>query len=135
MRQMGQQMGPFGAANNMLVYSNPFNQRIAAAWHEGTVVHFLDLGEPDISPGGQALNPIYFIITGFDHQGTPVLVQGQYCVLSHVPGQPGYSQFHKVLFVEVPAAYMPNSIRSEADIRLGGFPVLESDMALCAAVL
>ncbi|MGE5485928.1 MAG: hypothetical protein ACM3X4_13025 [Ignavibacteriales bacterium] len=135
MRQAGQQPGTYAASNRALVYSNPFDQRIAAAWYNGNVVHFLDLGEVDVKPGAEGLNPIYFIITGFDHEGTPVLVQGQYCVMSRVPGQPGYSQFCRALFVEVPAIYMPNTIRSEADIRSGGFPVLASDMTLCAAIL
>ncbi len=126
---------PYAQANRMLVYSNPFNQRTSPAWYEGNVVHFLDLGEVDVNNGRERLNPLYFTITGFDHLGTPVLVQGQYCVLSCVPGKAGYSQFCRVVFVEVPAIYMPNTLRSEADIKSSGFPLLESDMTLCATVL
>ncbi|MCR4398220.1 MAG: hypothetical protein NUV93_04580 [Firmicutes bacterium] len=126
---------PWGGPSRILVYSNPFNQRLSAAWHEGAAVYYLDLGEVQVESGMEGLNPLYFVITGFDHEGTPVLVQGQYPVLSRVPGEPGYSQFCRVVFVEVPAIYMPNTMRSESDVKAGGFPLLQSDMVLCAAVL
>ncbi|NPV69190.1 MAG: hypothetical protein HPY55_00910 [Firmicutes bacterium] len=138
-----QQGSPAGAwpdpymtrANKMLVYSNPHNQRVAPAWHNNNVVHFLDLGEVAVDPGGAALNPLYFVITGFDHAGTPVLVQGQYCIVSRLPGEPGYSQFCRVCFLEAPAIYMPNTVRSEEDAKASGYPILETDMVLCAPVL
>ena len=103
-----QQMSPGGAwpgpdpytgrLGKTLVYSNPHNQRVAPAWHNGNVVHFLDLGEVIVDSGGNGLSPLYFVITGFDHEGTPVLVQGQYCIVTRLPGEPGYSQFCKVFF-------------------------------------
>ena len=133
MRHENQEAAAFGP--RMLVYNNPFNQRLTPAWHNTGLVHFLDLGEINVQSGSSDFSPVYFIITGFDHEGTPVLVQGQHCVLGRVPGDPEYSQFCRVVFVEVPAIYMPNTLRSEADIRSSGLPLLESDMALCAPVL
>ncbi len=124
-----------GRTSRVLVYSNPHNQRVTPAWHDGNVVHFLDLGEVIVDSETASLCQIYFVITGFDHEGTPVLVQGQYPVVTRLPGQADYSQFCRVFFLEAPAIYMPNTVRSEAEVKASGYPILESDMVLCAPIL
>jgi len=129
------QMGPYGQGVRPLMYSNPHNQKVAQAWYRSRPVHYLDLGEVDVQTTDQALNTIYFFITGFDHLGTPVLVQGQYPVLKSVPGSPGYSQFSRVIFVEVPAAYIPNLITSEEGIDGSEYPLLQTDLTLSVVVL
>jgi hypothetical protein len=57
------------------------------------------------------------------HQGESTPVNGQLPIIDAVPGEPGYSDFHVVVRVRVPATYTANSITSAAALRAAGYPM------------
>jgi len=57
------------------------------------------------------------------HQGESTPVNGQLPIIDALPGEPGYSDFHVVVRVTVPATYTANSITSAAALRAAGYPM------------
>jgi len=53
----------------------------------------------------------------FTRGGTREPIAGQLDVVDALPGEPGYSDFWRVSWVEVPAAFVPGSITSAAQVR------------------
>ncbi len=62
-------------------------------------------------------------IHGMNADGTPQMVEGQSNIIDTKPGDAGYTAFWNVNFVTVPAGYVPNSIRSAADVRAAGYTI------------
>ncbi|GAW91638.1 hypothetical protein Desgi_2947 [Calderihabitans maritimus] len=118
-----------------LIYNNPLRERVVPAWYNNFTVYYLDLGETKVTKAGIKTPPIYFFIRGYDEEGRPLLVHGQYNVLSAVPVSENYTSFWQVHLVEVPFGYQPNFIRSELSLRKAGFEVTPIDLIINCPVL
>lgn len=71
----------------------------------------------DIQPLTPA--PWYVLV----HQGETTPIKGQMPIIDALPGDSGYSDFHVVINVTVPADYAANHITSVAAIRAAGYPM------------
>jgi hypothetical protein len=61
--------------------------------------------------------PIYVLF----REGDTVSVEGQLNIIEHIPGDPGYSDFWKIVEVTVPEGYVANTAASYLDIVEGGY--------------
>jgi hypothetical protein len=91
---------------------------LVAGWYRGQGVYYFDFG---LNPTDT--EPIYAFFYG---DGSPVA--GQDNIVDTEPGEPDYSAFWQVHTVTVPDDYVPNSIRSEADLLAAGHPIQVTDM-------
>jgi hypothetical protein len=64
----------------------------------------------------------------FTHAGAHAAIAGQLDVVDAIPGEPGYSDFWRLVWVEVPAAFVPGSITSAA--QLHGLPTVDTGTAI-----
>jgi hypothetical protein len=53
----------------------------------------------------------------FTHKGRREAIVGQRDVVDVLPGEPGYSDFWGIVWVEVPDAFEPGSVTAAAQIR------------------
>jgi hypothetical protein len=123
------------APSYQFLYNNPFSQRVLPGWYQGATLFALDLGEFSLDPETVGAAPLYIPVTGFDPEGTPLPVEGQFYIFSKVPSSRGYTGFCRVIFVEVPPGYRPNTLRSQADARAAGYNLLSSDLVLLLPIL
>jgi len=65
----------------------------------------------------------------FVRAGTRDAVPGQLPVIDVVPGDPGYSDFWRTAWVEVPADFVPGSVTSATQVTAAGLPVVLDDSA------
>lgn len=72
----------------------------------------------------------YMLITGYDTSGNPNQVSGQYNITDTVPGQNGYSPARKLIYVEVPANYTANSLKSSDDIKNSKYSTKDSGIVV-----
>jgi hypothetical protein len=61
------------------------------------------------------------------HEGDTVMVEGQLEILDVKPGDPYYTDFWHVIWVDVPANYVANTIHSVQQIIDGGYHTEETD--------
>jgi len=97
---------------------------LTQGWYEGRQTFYYDFGANTqaTEDGEQVITaPIYVPITGFDDEGNPQMVEGQYNIVGVVPGDPGYSDLWEVIFVTVPADYEANTFTSVEDILNSGY--------------
>lgn len=123
------------ASSYQFLYNNPFSQRVLPGWYRGVNLFALDLGEFSLPPEAVGAAPLYIPVTGFNPEGTPLPVEGQFYIFSRVPPNKGYTGFCQVTFVEVPPGYRPNSLRSQADVQAAGFHLIPSDLVLLLPIL
>ena len=62
-------------------------------------------------------------------------IPDQLDIVDAVPGAEGYSDFWRIAWVEVPQAYVANSITSAAQIKLSGFSVIEEPRVIDCPVV
>jgi hypothetical protein len=96
-----------------------------AGWYRGQEVFYFDFG---MNPEETA--PIYAFFYG---DGSPVAGQGN--IIDTIPGNADYSAFWQVHMVTVPDDYVPDSIRSEADLLTAGYPIQATDVIVNCPVL
>jgi hypothetical protein len=103
---------------------------LVKGWYKGREVQYYDFGtNTPLAEGNSVLTaPIYAFITGMDAQGNPELVEGQHNIIAVVPGDEGYSDLWQVMLVTVGADYVPDSVKSAADVMSGGYEVSQTDM-------
>lgn len=118
-----------------LMYNNPFNQRLQMGWFQDFAVYYLDLGEVPCDSSCLSTNPVYIFIHGFNSEGIPLVVESQNNLLTSIPIQKHYSPFCNAVFVEVPMDYIPNSVRSEKQLKESGYILTKSDLVLLYPVL
>jgi hypothetical protein len=117
-----------------LDYNNPYAQNIERVWFDGTIVYALDAGEVVVDPAttkvAQEYQIVYSVTLGDDGLPTsePEVVPGQLNIYDSVPGMAKYSAIWQFNYVVVPRAYVPNTLRSEADCLRSGYPVLRSNV-------
>ncbi len=105
---------PIVPAGTTLAGGEPLVQ----GWARGQEVFYPDFGQNSATAA-----PIWVFIHGMNADGTPQMVEGQSNIIDTIPGDAGYTAFWNVNFVTVPAGYVPNSIRSAADVRAAGYTI------------
>jgi hypothetical protein len=122
--------GASGAAGSTGSPSMANELALVSGWYKGREVQYYDFGaNTPLAEGNSVLTaPIYAFITGMDAQGNPELVEGQHNIIAVVPGDEGYSDLWQVMLVTVGADYVPDSVKSVADVMSGGYEVTETDM-------
>ena len=100
-------------------------EALVQGWYRGEEVYYPDFG---LNPA--AAIPIWAFITGMDSEGAPQFVEGQQNVIDAVPTDAGYSAFWRVNLVVVPEGYVPNSVRSRADLDAMGYEVVQTGMVV-----
>ena len=100
------------------------NYELTQGWYEGRQTFYYDFGAntPATADGTQATtSPIYVLITGFDGEGNPQMVEGQHNIVGVVPGEAGYSDLWEVVLVTVPADYQADTFKSVDDVMSSGY--------------
>ena len=103
---------------------------LVAGWYRGHQVRYYDFGDRTNLAGGNDVvaAPIWVVVNGMNADGSPRFVPGQNNIVDVVPGEPGYSDLWQVQMVMAPDGFMPGSLRSAADVRSAGFPVMPVEM-------
>jgi hypothetical protein len=102
----------------------PKTYTLVQGWYEGRQTFYYDFGaNTKATADGQKVipAPIYVLITGFDADGNPQVVEGQRNIVDVIPGDPGYSDLWQVTFVTVPEDYAANTFTSADDVLNSGF--------------
>jgi hypothetical protein len=115
-----------------LTFNNPFGQNVERVWYDGKIVFALDVGGIEVDEArvkvAQEFEIVYTV--ELDSQGKlarpPEVVNDQYNIYDSVPGQDTYSPIWQFNYVVVPRDYRPNTLRSEADCRASGYPIIHS---------
>lgn len=103
---------------------------VRRAWFNGRRVRFVDAG-----PTPMRNAHVYTFVYGFDSDGKPVPVEGQYNIADTIPGDTFYSPLWIVNYVVVPRNYVSNSVRSEKEIFRRGFHIkVTGDVSNCPVV-
>jgi hypothetical protein len=129
----GRQSAWRGDGVEALTYDNPFGQVMERVWFDGKVVFAVDLGEVVVDPAevkvAQEYQPVYEAEIGEDGRAVrpPRQVPGQLNIYDTVPGMDRYSPIWQFNYVIVPASYVANTLRSEADCLNSGFQILRSN--------
>jgi hypothetical protein len=107
------------------VFSQPAkNYELVQGWYQGRETFYYDFGAntPLTEDGsGVVTAPIYVLVTGFDAEGKPQVVEGQANIVDVIPGDEGYSDLWAVTFVTVPADYQANSLTSVQELLDKGY--------------
>jgi len=109
----------------------PKNYELVQGWYQGRATYYYEFGanSPATEDGQQVIPaPIYVLVTGFDAEGNPQPVEGQYNIVDVIPGDEGYSDLWQVNFVTVPDDYEANTITSAEQIFNGGYDITESEV-------
>lgn len=83
-------------------------------------------GEPVRYYNFDVQSPVPATLYRFRRAGQPLA--GQLDVVDLIPGDPGYSDFWRIAWVDVPASFVPGSITNAGQI--GGLPVVASHSAI-----
>lgn len=118
-----------------LVYNDPFRQCPEPGWYNNQVVYYLDLGPVILDPNKNKVADIYQFIYGFDKESNPIRVMGQWNVIDVVPGDVNYTPLWRIVYVIVPAGFIPQSIRSVQAIRACGFEIMPTETIVNCPVL
>jgi hypothetical protein len=96
-----------------------------------------------LGPGGEHVTyyhldahreaPINIYRLYYEGQAEPIA--DQLPIVDYIPGQHGYSDFWRVIRVDVPADYVPNTATSNADINVHGWPFTATDMIVNCPVV
>jgi len=108
----------------------PNQEDLVTGWYRDREVKYYDFGDNTKLGQSSAVQtaPIFVLIHGMNADGTPDMVQGQHNIVDVVPGEAGYSDLWQVTFVTVPEDYVPDSVKSVADITAMGYELTETDM-------
>jgi hypothetical protein len=118
----------------LLTYNNPYNQSIERVWFDRKLVFACDVGEVIVDPALVKVAQEYQIVyrVELDDAGRllhePEMVPGQYNIYDSVPGMVKYSPIWQFNYVIVPRDYRSQSLRSEEDCLLSGYPILHSNV-------
>ncbi len=113
--------------------AEPWEFRSQWGWYQGDRVTFYDLGRAT-----NATAPVYRLV-----DGTEAPVEGQRLIFADlrpgiligVPPGTGYSDFHRVWDVQVPAGYVPETYRSLSDLTSAELPMTETDLVMNAPMV
>ena len=111
-----------------LDYSNPHRQTVHPRWAGGKVVWSIPCGPVAIDPAKTAVADEYIIAYTLGEDGKPEEVEGQYTIYDTKPGDPGYGPIWRHNYVIVPGDYVPQTLRSKADILGSGYEAVSTDV-------
>lgn len=123
-----------------LTYNNPYRLDIERVWFDGKLVYAVESGEVEIAfdderrAVGNKVAQEYQVVyaVDLDERGKlkedkePERVDGQFNIYDSVPGMDNYSPLWQFNYVVVPRDYEANRLRSEADCRASGYPIIQS---------
>ena len=123
-----------------LTYTNPYGIKLERVWFDGHIVYAISGDKVQIAfddekrPIGAKVAQEYQIVyeAELDDRGQPKggqepePIKGQLNIYDSVPGMDKYSPLWQFNYVVVPRDYEPNRLRSEADCRNSGYPILQS---------
>jgi hypothetical protein len=97
-------------------------------WADGHELTWYNFGARSPAQNGRvAVQPVWLITAGPDAKGQPAPLVGQGAIFDVDAGEPGYSDLWRVVWVQAPAGYQPNGIRSLAQIEQAGLPQTPTD--------
>jgi D-ribose pyranose/furanose isomerase RbsD len=97
-----------------------------AGWFNGAPIHYYNFSNPVPSAdAGETVTPAPIYVLFYD-DGTPV--PNQHNIIDVVPGDAGYSDLWQVHRVTVPDGYVPDTIRSVAQLESSGYPIEALEM-------
>jgi hypothetical protein len=111
-----------------LTYSNPHGQIVHARWANGEVVYSFPLGKVAVDATKTKVAEEYILIYGFTQGGEPEKAIGQYTIYDSRPGDQKYSPIWHHNLVVVPRDYVPQTLRSEADVLRSGYQIQPTDV-------
>ncbi|KAJ9068063.1 hypothetical protein DSO57_1032515 [Entomophthora muscae] len=96
----------------------PQNYPIGQVYFQGTTYDYIDFGNRSVvyGPDIQAA-PVWIIVSGFDDEGRPTLIEGQRVIFDRLPGDQEYSDLKRVNYVVVPSNYILNSHTDARSVR------------------
>jgi hypothetical protein len=117
-----------------LDFNNPYGYDIERVWFQGKIVFASEQGELDIDEKkvkvAQEYQIVYAVTLNAQRKlrggKEPKRVPGQLNIYDTIPGMPGYSPIWQFNYVIVPRGYKPNTLRSEKDCLLSGYPIKKS---------
>jgi hypothetical protein len=119
------------ARSRNLTYTNPYNQNLAARWCDGEIVYRVSFGEVKVDPKTAKSAKEYLCVYKAPGPGEPwdavERVPDQLPIYDTKPGDAGYSPIWHYHWVVVPRDYKPNTLRSEDDVKKGGYPIVPVD--------
>ena len=106
--------------------AGPWTFRSEWGWYEGDRIEYYDLGR-----ASNTTSPAYRLV---DASGKAI--EGQHLIFSNLrpgilvgaPFDSNYSDFHRILDVQVPAGYVPDTIRSLSDISEANLTMVQRDL-------
>jgi hypothetical protein len=103
---------------------------LVTGWYRDREVKYFDFGDNTKLAAGNtiAAAPIYVFVHGLNADGSPDLVEGQHNIVDVLPGEPGYSDLWQVMMVTVPDGFVPDSIKSKAELDAANLPVTATEM-------
>ena len=111
-------------AQGNVLSDSPTAYNLVQGWYQDRQTFYYEFGM-NSSATEDGLNvvtaPIYVLVTGFDADGNPQVVEGQNNIVDVIPGDEGYSDLWEVTFVTVPEDYVANTITSADEVLSGGF--------------
>lgn len=115
---------PLALAQGNVLTDPPKRFELTQGWYEGRQTFYYDFGaNTQASTDGTTIvpAPIYVLVTGFNDDGSPKVVEGQRNIIDVIPGDEGYSDLWEVTFVTVPEDYVANTITSAEQVMSGGY--------------
>lgn len=117
------------AETEQLDYNNPLFQPVETAWHEGRKYWAFGPNIPlPIDPARTKTAQEYVIAYSVSPHDWPVLVPLQLNIYDSIPGMPQYSPIWHLNYVIVPHSYVPNTLRSAAQVQQSGYPIVNSNV-------
>lgn len=110
-----------------LDYSNPHRQTVHPRWAGGEVVWSIPCGPVSVDPNKTEAADEYIVVYALE-DGKAEDVEGQYTIYDTKPGDPGYSPIWRHNYVVVPRDYVPQTLRSKADVLRSGYHVIPTDV-------
>jgi hypothetical protein len=130
--------GSLALAQGNVLTDPPQTYELTRGWYEGRQTYYYDFGtNSQVGADDQTVvpAPIYVLVTGFNADGSPQVVEGQRNIIDVIPGDAGYSAFWQVNLVTVPADYVANTITSVDQVLSSGYEIVTSDMVVNCPVL
>jgi hypothetical protein len=119
---------PIEAKSKKLIYNNPYGQNLAPRWCDGEIVFRVSFGEVKVDPKAVKAAKEYLAVYKAPKPGEPwdavERVPDQLPIYDTKPGDEGYNPIWHYHWYVVPRDYKPNTLKSEDDIKKGGYPIV-----------
>jgi len=91
---------------------------IVTGWYKGRFSYYYDFGPGGVKTSGATVVaiPLFALVTGFNADGSPILVAGSHNIANITLGETGYSDLWQIIFYTVPATYVANTYKSQDEV-------------------